>query len=123
MRQIEIKGNGFKLDLEVEFFDNSTAKEILKNLPLSSTVNLWGEEIYFDIGIKAPVENPTTDVNIKDVAYWPQGKCLCIFFGPTPLSGPDKKPVPASEVVIVGKLNNLPSELKEVKSGYKITVK
>ena len=47
-------------------------------------------------------KRPTMDVSVGDIAYWPEGKCLCIFFGRTPAST-DDKPVPASEVVIDGK--------------------
>jgi hypothetical protein len=120
-RKVKIEGDSFYLEFEVEFFDNPTAKEILKKLPIKSEVELWEEEIYFHTGISAPLIGSTTDVEIKDFAYWPQGKCLCIFFGPTPLST-TQKPVPASEVVIIGKVNVDPSCLKKVKSGYKIRV-
>ncbi|HIE35715.1 MAG TPA: hypothetical protein EYP89_00560 [Candidatus Omnitrophica bacterium] len=120
-RKVKIEGESFYLEFEVEFFDNPTAKKILEKLPIESIVNLWGEEIYFDTGITCPSFNSTLDVEIKDFAYWPQGKCLCIFFGPTPLSN-TQKPVPASEVVIVGKVNIESFGLKKVKSGYKIKI-
>lgn len=108
-------------DFEAEFLENDTAKKILENLPIESKVKTWGDEIYFDTGIDAPSTGATLDVNVGDIAYWPEGKCLCIFFGPTMASSSDK-PVPASEVVIIGKTSARPDFLRKIKSRTKITV-
>ena len=56
-----------------------------------------------------------------DIAYWPQGKCLCVFFGPTPASS-DEKPVPASPVVIVGKTDASADSLRAIDGGEEIKV-
>lgn len=101
--------------------DSQTAKEIVDNLPVESTVSRWGDEIYFELGFKASAAGATMDVDIGDVAYWSQGKCLCVFFGPTPASENDK-PTPASPVVIVGKTAASADELRQIKMGEKITV-
>ena len=108
-------------DIEAEFLENETAKKIIERLPIESKVKTWGDEIYFDTGITAPSKGGTLDVNIGDISYWPEGKCLCIFFGPTAASSGDK-PVPASEVVVVGKTSAKPELLRKVKSGTKISV-
>lgn len=105
----------------VELNESQTAKEIANNLPVESTVSCWGDEIYFELGFKASAQGATMDVNIGDVAYWSQGKCLCVFFGPTPASESDK-PTPASPVVIIGKTTASASELRQVQMGEKITV-
>lgn len=105
----------------VELNNSHTAREIVEKLPIESTVSTWGDEIYFDIGFKAAAEGATMEVSIGDVAYWPQGKCLCVFFGPTPASN-SQEPVPASPVVVVGKTNSPPQELKTIQLGQKITV-
>ena len=102
-----------------EFNNTQTAKEITRHLPIESTISLWGDEIYFDLGFKASAHNATMDVDIGDIAYWSQGKCLCVFFGPTPVSQ-NKKPVPASPVVIIGKTNTAAQELKKIDLGEKI---
>ncbi len=105
----------------VHFNDSQAAREIFQNLPIDSTVSTWGDEIYFDIGFKANAGGATMEVKIGDVAYWPQGKCLCVFFGPTPAStSPD--PVPASPVVIVGKTSVSKEDLKNIQLGEKISV-
>lgn len=115
---------GFKsgtVSFDAEFDDSDAALEIIESLPLKSTVSTWGDEIYFDTGMDISSAGSTTDVNVGDVAYWPQGKCLCVFFGPTLASSSDK-PVPASPVVILGKTSALPAELKKIKPGTKISV-
>ena len=121
MSKITIKSEDNEIELKVEFTDNPTAAKIKESLPIESKVKTWGDEIYFDTGIAAPAEGATVDVAVGDIAYWPDGKCLCIFFGRTPASSGDK-PVPASEVVIVGKTTVEPALLRKVKPGSKITV-
>ena len=56
-----------------------------------------------------------------DVAYWPEGRCICVFFGPTPISKAGK-PVPASAVVIVGKTRHSSVELRKIKTRDSIRV-
>ncbi|RJP28021.1 MAG: hypothetical protein C4533_05975 [Candidatus Omnitrophota bacterium] len=113
----DISGKLFK----AEFNDSKTAKDILDNLPVESSVLTWGEEIYFEIPVKCAAENATMDVGLGTVAYWPPGQCLCIFFGRTPDSK-DDKPKPASKVNIVGNIEGVFSELKSIKPGQKIIV-
>lgn len=110
-----------KLTIEGTLDNSKTGLEIRKNLPIESKVNTWGDEIYFEIPVSCQSENATLDVAVGDIAYWPQGECLCIFFGRTPVSIGDK-PKPASEVNIVGKTIGDISMLKNIKSGEKITV-
>jgi len=105
----------------VDFNESNTAKEILERLPIKSNVSTWGEEIYFNIGFKASAEEASMEVSIGDVAYWPQGKCLCVFFGPTPAST-TQMPVPASSVVVIGKTQAKKEGLKSIQLGEKISV-
>lgn len=121
MNRITITSEVQEIQFAISFLDNPTAKAVKLSLPISSKVKTWGDEIYFDTGITAPIVNATTDVNIGDIAYWPDGKALCIFFGPTPVSS-DGKPVPASDVVVIGKADVEPEQLKKVTSGSHILV-
>jgi hypothetical protein len=108
-------------NFEVDFNDSDTAGEIIQNLPVESTVSTWGDEIYFDTGFKACAQNSSMKVEVGDVAYWPQGKCLCVFFGPTPAST-SQRPEPASPVVVVGKTQASREDLRKIKLGEKISV-
>lgn len=105
----------------VRFKENPTAQDIIKKLPIEGTVKKWGDEIYFDTGVQLASDGKTLDVDVGDVAYWPEGKSLCVFFGRTQASV-ENKPVPASPVIIVGKTFASPDELREIKEGEKISV-
>jgi len=90
--------------LEGELFDTPCAREIFKLLPLEAEAKEWGDEFYFEIPLRWPLdETATKEVKVGDLGYWPPGHALAIFFGPTPLSR-SGDPVPASEVNLVGRL-------------------
>lgn len=118
---MEIVFKASNLNIEGKLNNSDTAKKIFELLPLDSKVNTWGDEIYFEIPFSHKPENATEDVKVGDIAYWPKGECLCIFFGRTPISV-DENPKPASEVNIVGKVTSDISFLKKIESGEKITV-
>jgi len=118
---MRIKLKTAAVSFEAELNETQAAKEIIQNLPISSIVSTWGDEIYFDIGIKVSPQGATMEVKEGDLAYWTQGHCLCVFFGPTPASS-GKKPVPASPVVVVGKTSALAQELRQIQGGEEITV-
>lgn len=103
------------------FHDHPVAGAILKMLPLTSIAQRWGDEIYFDVPVKTASTAPTTTVRIGDLAYWPDGPCLCIFFGKTPASKADE-PRPASEVTVVGHTEAAPTLLRAVAEGAPITL-
>ena len=118
-RKIVIKAGS--VAAEAELFENATAEAICKALPFNSTVNTWGEEIYFSIPVTAKPENGREIVNAGEVAYWPPGKALCIFFGPTPISKGDEIRA-ASEVNVFGKITGDAKVFSAINDGEKITV-
>jgi len=107
---------------EVQLNNTLTAREIAQQAPLVGIVSRWGDEIYFEIGFKASAAGATMEVEVGDVAYWSQGKCLCVFFGATPASVTER-PLPASPVVIIGRTNTAPLELRKIQLGEPITVR
>lgn len=118
---MRIKFSVDTIEFEGELSNSKTAKAIYNKLPLEATVDKWGEEIYFDIGLKLLKEHPTLRVKVGDIAYWPEGSSMCIFFGPTPISK-DETPKPASEVNIIGTTNCPKETLKDIKSGEAIRI-
>ena len=60
-------------------------------------------------------------VEIGDVAYWPSGQALCVFFGHTPASRGDEIR-PASAVNVIGSVEGDPTVLKQVKAGSHVRV-
>jgi len=86
-------------------------------LPIRSEINLWGNEIYFEIPVEADIENGKVVLDIGNIAFWPPGNALCIFFGPTPASM-DSRPRAASAVTVIGKFTEKSSiaKIKKIKS-------
>lgn len=81
--------------------DSPLAERIWKLLPYDEVGETWGEEVYFPIRLEAENTDPVERVKVGDIAYWPDGPDLCIFFGRTPRST-DATPVVASPVTVVG---------------------
>jgi hypothetical protein len=81
-----------------------TVKEFVEKLPFKVILNVWGAEIYSSKSpIIQPEENAKHLVSLYDVAYWPTGKAICLFFGPTPIGNPGEI-TPASPVNVIGKI-------------------
>jgi hypothetical protein len=58
------------LIMNAELNDTLTAKKILEILPLEGTVQVWGEEIYFDIPLKMDLQpDAREDIEIGTLAY------------------------------------------------------
>ena len=91
-----------------------TAEAIFYNLPIKGKVSLYGDEIYFKAGINIGKEKPVKTVSSGDIAYWPMGDSLCLFFGETQ---------PYSEVNLCGRLIPPFDILKHVKKGTGVIVK
>jgi uncharacterized protein len=105
-----------------ELADTASAKAIAGKLPIEAVPNEWGDEFYFTIPAKLPLDaTATRKVKVGDIGYWPPGNALAIFFGRTPMStGPD--PVPASEVNLVGRIIDDALLLNKAKGAAKIRI-
>ena len=120
MNRITISLEGVWLLAELN--DSETAKKISEALPVEGTVNVWGEEIYFDIPVSADqAADAREEVEVGTLAYWPAGSALCIFFGRTPVST-GEKPKAYSPVNIVGHVIDDTEPLKTVSNGSTIRI-
>jgi hypothetical protein len=109
------------VEVQAELNSTRTARALLDILPVKAKANTWGDEIYFDVPLGMEIENGQEVVEIGDVAYWPDGPSLCLFFGRTPASrGTEARA--ASPVTVVGRIVGDPKVLKSVKPGAGITV-
>ena len=118
-KQIIIRSD--TISLKAELNNSDTAQKVFDSLPITGTVNTWGEEIYITTLIKAGPENPKEVVEPGDIGYWPPGSAICLFFGPTPASKGDEIR-PASPVNVIGKIKEDPTQLKQVKGRSSITL-
>ncbi len=93
-----------RISVEAELGDSPCAKGIFEALPITGAVNRWGEEIYFSIPVHCELEDDARcEMEVGEIAYWPTGSALCIFFGRTPVSTSDQ-PRAASEVNPLGRI-------------------
>ncbi|MFP4106620.1 MAG: cyclophilin-like fold protein [Phycisphaerae bacterium] len=112
-----------KTTLKAELYNTPTADAFWQLLPTEGFANRWGNEIYFNSHLDQPLETDARDVlEIGEIAYWPPGKAICFFFGPTPASDPDGKPRAASEVNPVGMIVRNASTLKTVADGVDVRI-
>jgi hypothetical protein len=109
------------VEVQAELNDTRTAKALLRILPIKARVNTWGDEIYFDVPLNTEIEDGKQVVEMGDVAYWPDGPSLCLFFGRTPASRGDEIRA-ASPVTILGRVVGNPKVLTAVKTGTGVTV-
>jgi hypothetical protein len=111
-----------KLELGAWLNETKTATKVFEVLPFTSTVNTWGDEIYFTIPVDTGPEDAKELVSLGDIGYWPPGKAMCLFFGKTPVSKGDEIR-PASAVNIIGKVEGDLKLLRKVKDGEEITIR
>ncbi|MBT8243156.1 MAG: hypothetical protein HKP34_05580 [Nitrosopumilus sp.] len=97
--------NSSNISLELDDADSpNTVHELIEKLPFTVDLNVWGDEIYTSKSpISQPEENAKSPVELNDVAYWPTGKAICLFYGPTPIGNPGEI-TPASPVNVIGKI-------------------
>jgi uncharacterized protein len=92
-----------KVEMLATLNESATAERIWDALPIESTVNTWGQEIYFSIPIQCDLALDARDrMEIGELGYWPTGSAFCIFFGKTPASKGDE-PRAASPVNPIGR--------------------
>jgi hypothetical protein len=91
-----------------------TCEAIWGALPFEATAEIWKEEVYFEIPVKIPPEDPTPKTTAGDVSYWPEGPGFCIFFG---------RSQPVSPVSTFAKIRSGVENFRKVRSGDKITVR
>ena len=85
MRTIMIEAGGVRI--RARLLDTPTADVIWQALPIEGTAQTWGKEVYFATSIRTTPEPDARDVvEPGEIAYRPDGDCIAIGFGPTPVS-------------------------------------
>jgi hypothetical protein len=110
------------VSLIAESLDTQTAKEILKHVPFTSSANTWGDEVYFDTPVTTIIEANAKDiVDAGELAFWVEGSCIAIGFGPTPISQGNEIRL-AAKTNIWGKALTDVKLLSKVKDGDPVSV-
>ena len=106
--------------MEAELAQSETADAFWEALPITGSANVWGEEIYFQVPVDAPLEDSAREeMEVGEIAYWPPGSAFCIFFGRTPASV-DDAPRAASAVNPLGRVAGDPKDFLGVRSGEEV---
>jgi hypothetical protein len=111
------------VSLDAELLDTPTAKAITAKLPINAEAMTWGEEVYFEIPVRAAREKDAKAVITPgEIAYWPDGHAIAIGFGRTPISEGNETRL-ASPCNIWAKALGDVKTLKSVRAGTEIEVK
>ena len=103
--------------IEAELLDTPTAQAVYNNLPFASKAQTWGDEVYFETPVQAELESDAKDVvEAGEIAFWCEGGCIAIGFGPTPISQGDEIRLAAKTNIWARALNDV-QQLKLVKPG------
>ncbi len=113
----EVRITTGKIEMLATLNDAPTAERIWDALPIESTVNTWGQEIYFSVPVQCDLGPEARDrMDIGEVAYWPTGSAFCVFFGKTPASKSDE-PRAASPVNPIGRCEGDVKVFRQVREG------
>ena len=110
------------LALDADLLDTPTARAVAAVLPLTASVMTWGEEVYFEVPVKVAREADARPVVIPgEVAYWPEGHCIALGFGRTPISQGDETRLAAPCNIFARALGDV-KMLATVKAGTRVRV-
>jgi hypothetical protein len=99
-----------------------TVDKLLAALPRESTVNTWGEEVYFTLPIKAVLEPGAQQVvEPGTVCFWVDGSALALPWGRTPASRGDECRL-VSPCSVLGRIRGDATVLSSAKDGDTIRI-
>jgi len=116
--RIEWPGGSAIADLQ----PGPTVDRLLAALPCKSTINTWGEEIYFSLPVQAKLEPGAQQVvDPGTVCFWVDGSALALPWGRTPVSKGDECRL-VSPCNVLGRLRGDPSVLSTARDGATVSV-
>ncbi len=112
-----------KITITVNCLDTPTSKAILSALPIHSTANTWGQEVYFSVPVFVEKEADAKDVMDRgEIAFWVEGNCIAIGYGPTPISEGNEIRL-AAKTNIWGHTNSNLDLLSSIQEGSEIKMR
>jgi len=122
MSSINLKFSSYNIVIKLR--PTPTANAIKSILPCKSIIKTWGEEIYFEMPIQKDLslDNDAKDViNLGEIAYWIEGKCIAIGYGKTPISQNNEIRL-AAKTNIWGDAELNTKKLKNIKDGNEVII-
>jgi hypothetical protein len=102
--------------------DTPTARGLVAALPVDARAQTWGEEVYFEVPVKATLESGAKQVVPPGtVCLWVEGSSLALPWGRTPVSEGDESRL-VTRCNVLGMIDGDPRQLASVRSGDSITV-
>jgi hypothetical protein len=102
--------------------DTPTARALIAALALQAKAQTWGEEVYFEIPVKATLEKDARQVVPPGaVCFWVEGSSLALPWGRTPISEGDE-PKLVTRCNVLGRIDGDARQLASVRSGDTMTL-
>ena len=102
--------------------DTPTSRALAAALPVTARAQTWGEEVYFELPVKATLESAAKQVVPPGtVCFWTEGNSLALPWGRTPASEGDESRL-VTRCNVLGKIDGDARQLASVRSGDTITV-
>lgn len=119
-KAVRIEAGGVRLYAILS--DTTTAAAFWEALPIQGTAKLYGQAILVDASLGVALE-PIARAHVKagDLAFWPDGPAVGLFFGRTPASTADD-PIAASPVNVFGRITGDAARLARVTEGAKVKI-
>ncbi|MCS7112912.1 MAG: cyclophilin-like fold protein [Nitrososphaerota archaeon] len=112
--EVRFGGDSFILDVDSRF-DHTLSRE----LPFTTTLNVWKEEVYFETPVELDVSGMRSFLKIEPgkLYYWPPGRGFCIFYG---LSQPYSPVYPVGAYIgVIGRLRAIEDGVEAIVQPYK----
>src|SRR5262249_25740824 len=107
--------------IRFDFGDLTLDAELLDTATAPSSALTWGEEVYFEIPVRAAREKDARAVVTPgEIAYWPDGHAIALGFGRTPISCGNETRL-ASPCNIFGRALGDVKSLAKVRAGPRST--
>lgn len=103
--------------------NTATADAVYAALPFESNAQTWGDEVYFSTPVSKQIleDDAKNIVQLGELAFWVEGDCIAIGFGPTPISHGDEIRLAAHTNIWADTDYDL-ATLKNVRSGDVISL-
>lgn len=123
MRKVRVRfKDGPEITVILRDDETPSTRSMMSMLPFSSRAQTWGEEVYFEAPFHVDLEKDARALmEAGEVAFWPDGDAVAIFFGPTPAST-GSAPRAYSSCNILGRVEGDLRELKRVRAGTPVDV-